>query len=195
MHKFFNKALLLVVSICSLHVLCSAVEAKTTTHLDIIRLQKASDLINSKQYLHGYASFKTMAKKGCPYSQCIIGIMRQNGTGVKQNAMQAKYWFSKAAKQGFTDAETRLGLMYYRGDGIKKNLVLARQWLSRAASHGVIEAQQLLAQIPGEAKVATKFSQAPQQVVGTASNIQKSWQGYSEVSKQLSLLSSASQAQ
>ena len=135
-----------------------------------------------------------MAKHGCPYSQCLVGIMRQNGTGSKKSAAQAKYWFQKSAKQGFADAEHRLGLMYYKGDGIKKNLVLAKLWLTKAANHGVEEAKELLAKIPGESHVSTTIAQAPQQVVGTATNIQKSWQGYSEVANQLSQLASATQS-
>src|ERR1700721_436852 len=101
--------------------------------------------------------------------------MHQKGLGTRKSAIQAKYWFQKSARQGFADAENRLGQMYYHGDGVKKNLTLARQWLSKAAGHGVEEAKELLAQIPlrqipGEANLSNKIAQAPQQVVGAATN-------------------------
>ncbi len=195
MYKRFNQ-LLLAMAVFIIPLTCSSSEAKITQSADNIRLQQAGDLINSKQYKKGYVSFKGMANQGCPYSQCILGIMRQKGLGTRKSAIQAKYWFQKSARQGFADAENRLGQMYYHGDGIKKNLNLARQWLSKAAGHGVEEAKEALAQIPvqqipGATNLSNKVAQAPQQVVGAATNIEKSWQGYAEVTKQLNQLSAA----
>ncbi len=194
MYKQLNKLLLLMaVYIAPLTFLSAEAEVKTARPADTIRLQQASDFVGAKQYKHGYVSFKKMAQHGCPYSQCILGIMHQKGRGAKKSAFEARYWFQKSARQGFADAENRLGLMYYHGDGIKKNLVLAKRWLSRAADHGVEEARELLTQIPGETNLSNKLAQAPQQIVGTATNVQKSWQGYSQVVEQLSQLSSVNQ--
>ncbi len=193
MHKHFNKVLLAVaIYICPLTFL--SVESKVQHSADSNRLQHAGNLLNAKHYRRGYVSFKNMAQHGCPYSQCILGILNQKGLGVKKSAVRAQYWFQKSAQQGFADAEHRLGLMYYYGDGIKKDLTLAKQWLTRAANHGVVDARELLAQIPGESNVSNQISQAPQQIADSANNIKTAWEGYSEVTKQLNQLSSTGQS-
>ncbi len=192
------KIRLLTITTALLALICSPVNARTIDHVDSLRLQQAGNFIRSKHYHKGYISFRNMAKHGCPYSQCILGIMHQKGLGTEKSSAQAFYWFQKSAQQGFADAEQRLGLMYYHGDGIKKNLTLAKLWLTRAADHGVIAARQLLAQIPpipGQQNLSNQLAQAPQQAAWTVNNIKESWQGYSEVTKQLSQLSSLAQPQ
>jgi TPR repeat protein len=165
--------------------------------VELDHLNKAKAAIVAKHYHQGYARFKKLANHGCPFSQCILGIMHQKGMGVEKNASQALYWFQKSAQQGFADAERRLGLMYYHGDGVPKNLKLAKLWLSRAAQHGVIEAEQLAAKIPpvlGGNNIADSPNLAAN-ATWTVNNIRRAWGGYGEVTRQLDQLSSAGTSQ
>ncbi len=162
----------------------------STTRVDTTQLDEASRLISSKHYYRGYVKFKSMAQHGCPFSQCILGIMHQKGLGVKKNPAQALYWFKKSAQQGFADAEHRLGLMYYYGDGVRKNLSLAKQWLSKAADHGVENAKQLLVKIPHANELSNNLAQLPNNAALTIGNIRQSWQGYSQLTQQMEQLSS-----
>jgi TPR repeat protein len=168
--------------------------------LEVARLNNARASITAKHYHQGYAQFKRMADHGCPFSQCILGVMHQRGMGVKKNVSQAIYWFQKSAQQGFADAENRLGLLYYRGDGVPKNLVIAKKWLSRAAKHGVIEAEELVEKIPavpgGESAADNAADNAaPQGIAWTMNNIRQAWQGYGDVIKQLDQITSGTQIQ
>ena len=42
-------------------------------------------------------------------AQCNLGIMYDQGRGVKQDYVQAFKWFSKAAQQGHANAQYNLG--------------------------------------------------------------------------------------
>lgn len=183
---------LLLISIFGLSLAQNASEAKSVSFFDAARLEIAGQCIRSKQYKTGYVDFKSMAEKGCPYSQSILGIMRQSGVGVKKSAVQARHWFEKAARQGFADAQERLGMMYLQGEGVRKNLKLARQWLEKAANQGAVKAKELVAQIPGGTKFTNAIAMAPQQVSTDAINVQKSWQGYTSITQELTQLSAAS---
>jgi hypothetical protein len=191
-HRQEKTLLILITCLATIVFTLPVANAKVSSirTVDTIRLNEAGNLISSKHYYSGYVKFKNMAKHGCPFSQCIVGLMYQKGLGVKKSSAQALYWFQKSAQQGFADAEHRLGLMYYHGDGVTKNLTLARQWLSKAADHGVEGAKQLLSQIPHGNDVSNSFGQIPSKTIGTIDNLRQSWQGYSGVTQQIEQLSS-----
>lgn len=93
---------------------------------------------------HCEESFKTLhslARRGHPAAQCLVGICYQTGRGVKKDSRQAAQWYEKSARQGFGDAQTRLGKMYQYGNEIEKDTSKAEHWLSKAAHKGVAEAQ------------------------------------------------------
>jgi TPR repeat protein len=106
---------------------------------DAQKLDSASKLIQEHKYKEGYASFKKMAKKGCPFSQCVIGLMHQLGVGEQRSLTKAAYWFKRSAAQGFVDAERRLGELYLTPEF--QNEKKALQHLEIAASYGLAEAE------------------------------------------------------
>lgn len=106
--------------------------------------------VKNAEYKRAYKQFKKLAKKGCPYSQCIVGIMHQKGIGTKKDSKRAKFWLEKSASQGFNDAEHRLGLMHITGDGIEKNVEKGVALLQSAVKHGAYEAQLTLTKIQTE---------------------------------------------
>ncbi len=112
------------------------------------KLDKAGADIQAGKYKEGAAEFKVLADKGCPFSQCIMGVMYMNGRGVDKNINTAISYFQKSAKQGYAGAEEHLGEIYQTGiDGAKKDPALATSWYRKAAFHGNGKAQLALGKI------------------------------------------------
>ena len=81
--------------------------------------------------LFGQAAIKNHAG-----AQYYLGIFYDDGTGVKQDPIEAQKWFKKAAKQGHKEAKFRLGTFYAEGKGVKKDLMKALKWFKKAAEQG-----------------------------------------------------------
>ena len=61
------------------------------------------------------------AEDGAVNAQFWLGLMYENGSGVKRNRQQSLKWFLKAAKQGNSDAQVSLGQAYEDGDGVPQD--------------------------------------------------------------------------
>jgi Sel1 repeat len=106
------------------------------------KLDKASADCQAGRYKEGAEEFKQLGNEGCPFAQCILGVMYQNGKGVPKNVHTAIGWYTKSAKQGNPVAEEHLGEIYQFGEqGIKQDNAEAKNWYRRAAHHGSQKAQ------------------------------------------------------
>ncbi|HFA1159078.1 TPA: sel1 repeat family protein [Neisseria gonorrhoeae] len=76
------------------------------------------------------------AEQGNAAAQFNLGVMYENGQGVRQDYIQAVQWYRKASEQGDAQAQYNLGLMYYDGRGVRQDLALAQQWLGKACQNG-----------------------------------------------------------
>ncbi|ENT1444965.1 sel1 repeat family protein [Neisseria gonorrhoeae] len=76
------------------------------------------------------------AEQGNVAAQFNLGVMYENGQGVRQDYVQAVQWYRKASEQGDAQAQYNLGLMYYDGRGVRQDLALAQQWLGKACQNG-----------------------------------------------------------
>ncbi|PAX24878.1 hypothetical protein CKX34_01650, partial [Neisseria gonorrhoeae] len=65
------------------------------------------------------------AEQGNAAAQFNLGVMYENGQGVRQDYVQAVQWYRKASEQGDAQAQYNLGLMYYDGRGVRQDLALA----------------------------------------------------------------------
>jgi TPR repeat protein len=61
-------------------------------------------------------------------AQFHLGLMHENGRGVRKDHATALTWFRKAAAQGFAGPQNNLALMYERGRGVRKDVVRALMW-------------------------------------------------------------------
>jgi TPR repeat protein len=204
-------SLLFVAASCQLGA--SAVEEKAQREAE---LRSSSRLIEEKHYSEGYQSFKKLADKGCPYSQCLVGLMHKNGVGVKKDAKLAFAYFEKSANQGFADAQRWLAEMYLRGEGTAVNKSKALEWFEKAARNDIVEAQYKIGHLyrtsgaaelkgrgtawlskaakSGIADAESKVNKIPQipysgpqnTYSNGVSNIAQSWGGYSSLAKSLS---------
>ncbi|ENT1825255.1 sel1 repeat family protein [Neisseria gonorrhoeae] len=76
------------------------------------------------------------AEQGNAAAQFNLGVMYENGQGVRQDYVQVVQWYRKASEQGDAQAQYNLGLMYYDGRGVRQDLALAQQWLGKACQNG-----------------------------------------------------------
>ncbi|KAG0276432.1 hypothetical protein BGZ95_007539 [Linnemannia exigua] len=85
--------------------------------------------------------FLKAADQGDATAQYNIGLLHEEGHGVKKDSKKAASWYHMAATQGHKDAQSCLGTLYVKGDGLQKNNALALQWFLKAANQGDTSAQ------------------------------------------------------
>ena len=85
-----------------------------------------------------------LAEKEFDEAQYNLGLMYQEGLGVKQNDKTALKWIRLAA-DGLDLAQYKLGLMYADGRGVKQNHKTSVKWF-RKARLGIMYASKLLTQ-------------------------------------------------
>ena len=76
------------------------------------------------------------AAQGNAAAQFNLGVMYENGRGVRQDYAEAVRWYRQAADQGLAQAQFNLGVMYYKGHGVRQDLALAQEWLGKACQNG-----------------------------------------------------------
>ena len=94
----------------------------------------ADDVSNFKKMLQA-------AEQGNADAQFNLGVMYDNGRGVRQDYAQAVQWYRKAAEQGYADAQYNLGVMYAQGQGVRQDYTQAMQWYRQSAEQGNAKAQ------------------------------------------------------
>lgn len=68
-----------------------------------------------------------------------LGLMYEQGLGIKQNTKKAVRLYQKSAKKGYPLGQYRFGLMYMKGTGVKQNPVNAYAWLVIAGHYFIYE--------------------------------------------------------
>ena len=104
---------------------------------DAFRCERA---YNDGDYLSALNICGPIAEAGHDESQVIMGVMHQNGQGVKRDYKEAALWYAKAAKQGNAQAQFNLGTLYRYGAGVEKDMVEAYAWYDVADTNGHSEA-------------------------------------------------------
>jgi TPR repeat protein len=80
--------------------------------------------------------YRKAAEQGDPDAQNNLGVMYQNGRGVRQDDAQAVTWYLKAAEQGHALAQNNLGFMYQNGRSVRQDDSQAVRWYRKAAEQG-----------------------------------------------------------
>lgn len=93
-------------------------------------------LYYNQQYKKAAPFLMKEAKKGNAKAQVCLGMMYQEGLGLKQNYMLARRWYEKSAKKNRADAQTFLGMLYSQGLGVAKDFEKAKYWFDKAAGQG-----------------------------------------------------------
>ena len=87
-------------------------------------------------YKTAFNEFTILAEQGNASAQYNLGVMYENGEGVKQDYFKAKEWYTKAAEQGDASAQYRLGGMYSLGRGVRQDYFKAKEWFGKACDNG-----------------------------------------------------------
>jgi len=87
-----------------------------------------------------------------PVAQCNLGVMYDNGTGVKQDHTEAVKWSRCAAEQGYASAQFNLGNMYADGRGVPQDFAEAAKCWQLAAEQGFLAAQRKLGAMHAKGK-------------------------------------------
>ena len=88
--------------------------------------------------------FKKMlqaAEQGNADDQFNLGLMYDNGRGVRQDYTKAVQWYRKAAEQGDAQAQSNLASMYSNGQGVRQDYAEAVRWYRKAVEQGDVNAQ------------------------------------------------------
>ena len=103
--------------------------------------EKGVAAFNSGDYATAFKEFKSLADAGGKTSQYNLGVMYENGQGVRQDYVEAARWYTLAAEQGYGAAQYKLGVMYANGQGVLQDYNEAVKWYTLAAEQGVAKAQ------------------------------------------------------
>jgi TPR repeat protein len=85
------------------------------------------DLISAK---------RTIAYQGDTEAQYDLGVIYNNGEGIRQDYKKAMEWFRLAADQGYAPAQYNMGVMYAAGQGARQDFREAMKWSRLAADQG-----------------------------------------------------------
>ena len=87
-------------------------------------------------YSEAFKFCSVAAEQGHAEAQFNLGVMYDNGQGVKQDYFKAFEWFQKAAEQGNALAQFNLGVMYDRGQGVMQDYFKAVECYQNAGERG-----------------------------------------------------------
>ena len=79
------------------------------------------------------------ANQGIAEAQFNLGLIYDNGEGVRQDYSKAAQWYEKAANQGIAEAQFNLGLKYNNGEGVRQDKATAKELFSKACYNGYQE--------------------------------------------------------
>lgn len=84
---------------------------------------------------------QSAAESGDAAAQYRLGLMYEEGKGVRQDDASALRWYRKSAVQGNPDAQYRLGRIYEEGKGISQDNSFALRWYRKSAGQGNSDAE------------------------------------------------------
>ena len=87
------------------------------------------------------------AERGNSSAQYNLGVLYDNGRGVRKDYKEAVKWYRKAAEQGLAGAQNNLGVLYDNGQGVRKDYKEAVKWYRKSAERGHDLAQYYLGEM------------------------------------------------
>lgn len=84
-------------------------------------LQQALRFYQQNDYQQAVPLLQSLAEKGEPVAQGVLGMMYELGQGVEQDYRNAAKLFYASAKQGMAQSQFDLAMLYHRGLGVKQS--------------------------------------------------------------------------
>lgn len=97
--------------------------------------------LNRGEFKEARAEFEPLVEEGYSPAQYQMGLIYQNGYGVRKDLNKAFELFSLAAAQRYPDAYFSLALMYSSGEGVEQDLKKAFSFTEKAANKDLASAQ------------------------------------------------------
>ena len=88
--------------------------------------------------------FRKASDQGLDEGHYYVGLLYEEGSGVKRDDAEAARWYRKAAEEGLDEAQFKLATMYEEGRGVPRSATAAAEWYRRAAVQGHEQARQHL---------------------------------------------------
>lgn len=93
------------------------------------------------QFANALQSLLPLANEGDAVAQHHLGLMYEEGKGVRADLVQARQWYERAAQVGYGESQFRLGRIHADGRGLPADGVQAARWYLLAAGQGNLDAQ------------------------------------------------------
>ena len=93
------------------------------------------------QFANALQFLLPLANEGDAVAQHHLGLMYDEGRGVRADPLQARQWYQRAAEVGYAEAQFRLGRLHADGKGGPVDGVQAARWYLLAAGQGHLDAQ------------------------------------------------------
>ncbi|HHF0414731.1 sel1 repeat family protein [Haemophilus influenzae] len=100
------------------------------------KFQQDLTAYEQSDYQTAFKLWLPLAEQGDAKAQFNLGVMYDDGLGVKQDDFEAVKWYRKAAEQGNAHAQALLGFAYLLGKGVQFNKSLAKEWFGKACDNG-----------------------------------------------------------
>ena len=100
------------------------------------QFQQGFEASTRGDYQTAFKLWLPLAEQGDATAQFNLGVMYDEGRGVKQDYFEAVKWFRQAAEQRDASAQFILGSSYLFGKGVQVNKSLAKEWFSKACDNG-----------------------------------------------------------
>ena len=99
-------------------------------------IHKALILCGSLMLMLSAVAADFLATRTNANAQYNLGLMYEEGEGIRQNYNMAMKWYQDSADQDDADAQYRIGVLYAQGKGVTKNKQQAQQWYQVACNNG-----------------------------------------------------------
>jgi len=100
------------------------------------RVFSAQSAYAAKRYDQALRDYSRAAALGSAIALFQLGVMHEQGQGVKSNAVEAARWYERAADAGSSAGAKKLANMYYDGVGVTKDFNRAAALYLRAGELG-----------------------------------------------------------
>ena len=100
------------------------------------QFQQGFEATERGDYQTAFKLWLPLAEQGNASTQFNLGVMYEDGRGVKQDDVEAVKWYRQAAEQGDAKAQFNLGVMYAKGQGVRQDKGQAKEWFGKACDNG-----------------------------------------------------------
>ncbi len=104
-------------------------------------LPEGVDAYEKGQFANALQHLLPIADEGVAEAQYYLGMMYEDGKGVRADPVQAREWYERAAQAGHAGAQFQLGRIFAEGKGVAADGAKASRWYLLAAGQGNLDAQ------------------------------------------------------